>query len=158
MRRKDKEITDKKIIEEILSQSEICRVAFLDNEFPYIVPFNYGYRNNSLYFHSAISGKKIDLIRNNNKVCFEITYSSEVIKGREACDWTAMYRSIIGFGTLEIVTDTSEKKEGMDIIMEHYGRTSNNVYNTRHYENMVVLKLSINNLTAKQSGDWSETE
>ncbi len=155
MKRKDKEITDKRIIEEILIQSKICRLAFTDNEFPYIVPFNYGYQDNTLFFHSATNGKKIDLIRKNNKVCFEIEYSSKIIRGKKVCDWTTKYRSIIGYGTIEIVRDALQKKSRMDIIMKHNGRSNENIYDANHLKNMVILKLSIHSLTAKQSGDWS---
>jgi len=157
MHRKNNEITDKKIIEEILTKSELCRVAILDDEFPYIVPFNYGYRDNALYFHSATKGKKIDLIRKNNKVCFEITYSSEITKGENACDWATKYRSVIGYGTIEIISDLQEMEKGLDVLLEHYGRTENNIYNAKSIKNMFILKLSIESLTGKQLGDWSDT-
>ena len=155
MRRKDREITDPKIIEEILNNSQVCRVALNDSEFPYIVPFNYGYRDNVLYFHSAASGKKIDLIQKNNKVCFEIEFVSQLIKHEQSCKWSTIYRSIIGFGKIEIITDVKEKKRGLDIIMAHYGKTENNLYNEMNIEKIVVLRLTIHKLTGKQSGDWS---
>ena len=80
MRRKEKEIIDQNIIEEILTNSFICRVAFFDEEYPYIVPMNYGYRDNTLYFHCGLQGRKIDLIKRNNKVGFEIEHKHEIIK------------------------------------------------------------------------------
>ena len=60
MRRKDKEIKDQQEIESILGKADVCRLAFSDNDIPYIVPVNYGYRDHCLYFHSAKEGKKID--------------------------------------------------------------------------------------------------
>jgi len=155
MQRKDKEITDKKIIDEILNGSQICRTAFFDDEFPYIVPLNYGYLDNALYFHSAANGKKIDLIRKNNKVCFEIEYLSKIIEHEQSCKWTTKYRSVIGFGSIDIITVFEEKKKGLNIIMAHYGRIVNNVYNDNHIDNIVILKLKIANLSAKQSGNWN---
>ncbi len=157
MHRKNNEITDKSIINEILNKSEICRVAISDNEFPYIVPFNYGYHENALYFHSATKGKKINLIRKNKKVCFEITYSSEIVKGEFACDWSTKYRSVIGYGTIEIISDLQEMEKGLDVIMEHYGKTENNAYSEKSIKNMLILKLSIESLTGKQLGDWTNT-
>jgi len=157
MHRKNNEITDKRIIEEILTDSKICRVAIMDAEFPYIVPFNYGYQDNALYFHSATKGKKIDLLRKNNKVCFEITYSSEIVKGETACDWSTRYRSVIGYGTIEIISDLQEMSKGLDIIMEHYGRTENNIYREKSIKKMLILKLTIESLTGKQLGEWSDT-
>lgn len=154
MRRKDKEITDKAVIEEILTKSQICRVALNDGEFPYIVPFYYGYRDNAFYFHSAKEGKKIDLIKKNNKVCFEIEYMSKVIENEVSCKWSAKYRSIIGFGTIEIISGFEEKEKGLNLIMEHYGKKEN-VFNEQNINNIVILKLSILHFSAKQSGSWT---
>jgi nitroimidazol reductase NimA-like FMN-containing flavoprotein (pyridoxamine 5'-phosphate oxidase superfamily) len=154
MRRKDKEITDKSIIQDILSKSEICRIALLDGDLPYIVPLNYGFYENALYFHSARVGRKIDLIRKNNRVCFEIEYAQEIIKDAQACNWTARYRSVIGYGKIEILTDPGQKKNGLDIIMAHYGKTSGNQYIEENMERMVILKLTIDEISGKQSGEW----
>jgi len=153
MRRKDKEIQDSKIIEEILNKSLICRIALFDEEYPYIVPMNYGYHNQSLYFHCALKGKKIDLINKNNKVAFEIEYFHEIIKKELSCDWSTKYRSLMGTGSIEILTDSDEKRKGLDILMQQHGREVN-TYDEKSLKRVVVLKLSIKELSAKQSGDW----
>jgi len=59
MRRKEREITDQQIIDKILSESIICRLALYDEEFPYIVPMDFGYADNALFFHCAREGKKL---------------------------------------------------------------------------------------------------
>jgi nitroimidazol reductase NimA-like FMN-containing flavoprotein (pyridoxamine 5'-phosphate oxidase superfamily) len=154
MRRKEKEITDSEIIEQILIKSEVCRIAMIDNDQPYIVPLNYGYFDRALYIHSAPLGKKIDILKQNNKVCFEIEYSGEIIKHELSCEWSTKYRSIIGYGTIEMITDFEQKKAGLDIIMNHYGKSENNVYKDRNVDFIVILKLNIGQITGKQSGDW----
>ena len=154
MRRKDKEIEDKVIIEEILSKSEICRVAMMDGDKPYIVPLNYGYHDNAIYVHSAPLGKKIELLKKNNKVCFEITYKHEIIRPKLSCEWTTRYRSVIGYGTVEIITDFDQKIRGLDIIMTQYGRSTCNEYKDKQVEFIVILKLIIEEISGKQSGDW----
>jgi len=131
-------------------------VAFSDDEFPYIVPFNYGYCDNALYFHSASSGKKIDLIRKNNRVCFEITLYSKILRSKKVCNWTTKYHSLIGFGSIEIIADNTQKVNILNIIMKHYGKKKNNKYDTHYLERLVILKLTIEQLSAKQSGDWSD--
>ena len=153
MRRSEKEIKDDNVISEILKKSKICRVALFDDEYPYIVPLNYGYRDNCLYFHCATQGKKLDLISKNNKVGFEIELNHEIIKHDISCSWTTKYRSIIGNGTIEIIKDFNDKKAGLDILMEHHGRTDNE-YSEKAVENIVVLKLKIEHLSAKQSGNY----
>ena len=154
MRRKEKEIKEKEIINEILNNSQICRIAILDDDYPYIVPMNYGYDNNSIYFHCATNGRKIDLLRLNNKVGFEIEQSHEVVKNELSCKWTTNYRSIIGYGKIVIINDFEQKKKGLDIIMRQHGKTKN-LYNDNAIKNVLILKLNIKDLTAKQSGEYS---
>jgi nitroimidazol reductase NimA-like FMN-containing flavoprotein (pyridoxamine 5'-phosphate oxidase superfamily) len=157
MRRQDKEITEKEIINKILSKSDTCRIAMYDNDFPYIVPLNYGYFDNAIYFHSSSNGKKIDLLKKNNKVCFEIECANEIIKHEQSCHWTTKYRSIIGFGKVDIITDFEQKKRGLEIIMEHYGKFDN-VFNNAQIDKIVILKLNIVSISGKQSGDWEKIE
>ncbi len=154
MRRKDKEIRDKKIIERLLSASDICRIAMIDGNRPYIVPLNYGYDGKALYFHSASAGKKIEILKQNNRVCFEIENYNEIIRDEIPCEWTAKYRSLIGYGTIEFITGHEEKKKGLDIIMGHYGKKGVNSYKDNHIENIVILKLNIEEISGKQSGNW----
>ena len=154
MRRKDKEIKDSEIIEQLLSGSDICRIAMIDRNKPYMVPLNYGYAGNALYFHSASSGKKIDILRRDNRVCFEIEYYNEIIRDDIPCEWTAKYRSLIGYGTIEFITDHEEKKKGLDVIMAHYGKTGENTYKDNNIENIIILKLNIEEISGKQSGNW----
>jgi len=154
MRRKDKEISDKEIIEQLLSGSDICRIAMIDGNRPYMVPLNYGYAGNALYFHSASAGKKINILKQNNRVCFEIENYNEIIRDEIPCEWTAKYRSLIGYGTIEFITGHEDKKKGLDVIMAHYGKTGINVYKDNLIENIIILKLNIEEISGKQSGNW----
>jgi nitroimidazol reductase NimA-like FMN-containing flavoprotein (pyridoxamine 5'-phosphate oxidase superfamily) len=154
MRRKEKQIVDKGIIEKILLESEICRIAMLDGSEPYLVPLNYGYANNIIYIHSATEGRKIDILKVNKRVCFEIEYHAEIIKKDEPCKWSTKYQSVIGYGNIEIITDTEAKKRGMDIIMNKYGYQGDIEYNEGSIGRMNLLQLKIDKITAKQSGDW----
>jgi uncharacterized protein len=153
MRRKDKEITDPAIVREILEKSFICRIGLLDGDRPYIVPMNYGFSEGVLFFHSARVGKKIELISKNNRVCFEIEYAAEVIRNDQSCAWSTRYRSVIGYGILEIITDAEEKKKGLDVIMAHNGKRDNH-YHEPYVARIVILKLTIDQISGKQSGDW----
>jgi len=154
MRKKQYEITDPKIIEEILSCAGVCRIAMIDNDRPYIVPLNYGYRKNTIYFHSSQLGKKIELLKLNNKVCFEIEFFSQIEKRDNPCDWSTKYRSVIGYGTIDFVEDPDEKREGLDIIMAHYGKNSKNIYKDSLIDRVLILKLIIEEISGKQLGVW----
>lgn len=153
MRRKNKEIPDKLLIEAILKDSFVCRIGMKTEDVPYIVPVNYGYENGCIYVHSAPEGRKIELLEKDNKVSFEIEYDYEVIKEGESCDWTTKFRSLMGIGTVTIINDYDEKIKGLDIIMKQHGKMENS-YNKKLVNNMVILKLAIEQVTGKQSGNW----
>jgi nitroimidazol reductase NimA-like FMN-containing flavoprotein (pyridoxamine 5'-phosphate oxidase superfamily) len=74
MRRKEREIREIKDLLDIIEKCKNCRLGLCDDNQPYIVPLNYGYAYRdsvlTLYFHSAKEGKKMDIIKRNNKACF----------------------------------------------------------------------------------------
>jgi [ribosomal protein S5]-alanine N-acetyltransferase len=158
MRKKNQEITDKKIVEEIISESQICRIAMTDNGRPYLLPFNYGYRDNCIYIHSAPEGKKIDLLKKNNYVCFETEQKAVIIKQDQACNWATVYRSVMGYGTIEIITDSKEKQKGLEIIMAHNGAPDNIYFEKKQVDNIVILKLTIEEISGKQSNNWAKIQ
>lgn len=150
MRRKDREINDKILIEKIIMESEVCRVALNDGGYPYIVPMNHGYYADALYFHCAKTGKKIDLIRKDRRAAFEMEGSCKIIKADKACNWTAKYSSVIGRGNIEILEDIESIKSGLDVIMHHHQGPEGN-YDNKYLKNMLILKLNIIEIKGKES-------
>ena len=154
MRRYDKQITDKIIISEILEKSDLCRLGLVENGEAYIVPVNYAYADGKIYIHSAHEGRKMNIIRQNNRISFEIEYHHEIIKDTIACGWTEKYRSVMGTGTITITDDNASKKKGLDLIMRKYGADFELVYDEKILARMTVLVLNIEKLNGKQSGNW----
>lgn len=157
MRRKDQEIRDKSTIESIIRKEMVCRIGLSENNMPYIVPMNFGYKDNFLYLHSAKEGKKIDIIKINNNVCFEIDTDHELIKSEKACSWGMKYRSIIGSGKAHLIDDYEEKRRALDIIMEHYSDRSSYNYLDEEIINVVIIKIEIESITGKELG-YSEKQ
>jgi len=153
MRRIDKEITDRDAIEAILNRGDICRIALSSDNHPYIVPLVYGYRDRCLYFHSAQEGKKIEMIRENNRVCFEIECDTELVRGENPCLWGMKYKSVIGFGIATLIDDTREKLQAMDIIMAHYAEKPNVAYSEDFLQSVLIIKVEIEQMTGKASVD-----
>lgn len=154
MRKTKQEITDKKVLGEILSGAVICRIGMTDGDRPYILPFNYGYRDGCIYIHSAPAGKKIDLLRKDNRVCFEIEHEASVIKDWKACKWSTRYRSVVGYGNVEIIADDAGKKHGLEVIMAQHGAPELTEFDPGNLKQMVILKLTITSMTGKQSSNW----
>lgn len=151
MRKAKLEITDKNILDEILSRALICRLAMMDGALPYIVPVNYGYRDGCIYIHSAPQGKKLDLLEKNRQVCFEVEETVELIKGERACDWTTRYRSVVGYGSVEVLSDDASKQLGLEVIMSQHGAPDLVDFEPKNMKRMVILKLTISSLTGKHS-------
>lgn len=154
MRRKENKLEDQQIIDEMLNSAEICHVSVVDNDVPYTFVVNYAYEKNKIYIHSATAGRKIELLKKNNKVCFNIEGHYEVVEAKKACAWTAKYRSIIGYGKITIEDDEQIKIKGLDLIMEKYGAEGKQEYAKGAVKAMCMLVLTIDELTAKQSGNW----
>lgn len=156
MRKINQEISDKTVIEDILRKSGIVRIAMLDGDRPYILPFNYGYSGNCIYIHSAPEGKKLDILGKDNRVCFEVEETAEIVPAEVACKWATTYRSLVGYGRISILTDFNEKLEALKIIMSHNGATREQVFENKQVEFVVILKLSIEQVSGKQSGNWEK--
>ena len=119
MRRKDREITGRENIEPILRACKTCRVAMSAEGMPYVIPLNFGYTWDesglTLYFHSGLKGKKIDALRKDPRVCFELdTEDGLTGEGDLACRY-----SFAGYGSVQFAQDNEEKRHGFDIIMQH---------------------------------------
>jgi nitroimidazol reductase NimA-like FMN-containing flavoprotein (pyridoxamine 5'-phosphate oxidase superfamily)/ADP-ribose pyrophosphatase YjhB (NUDIX family) len=156
MRRKEKEITSREVIDEILGRAVVCRLALNDEGSPHLIPVNFGYDRNVLYFHSAPAGRKIELISKEPRATFEVTDFHRIITGDLACGWTTEYRSVIGTGKIEIVTENDVKRQGLDIIMRQHGMEGPYSYSEGSLNRMVVLKLVIDSVTGKQSDEPGE--
>ena len=154
MRKSRQEITDRHILEEILSSQLVCRLAMVDGGRPYIIPVNYGYREGSIYIHSAPEGKKIELLRQNPEICFEVEDKIEITRGERACDWSTRYRSVIGYGSVEILSDEPGKQHGLEVIMAQHGAPDLKEFDPKNMKAMVILKLNIKTMTGKQSSKW----
>jgi len=150
MRRKEKEITEESAIEAIITKSLVCCLALSDGNSPYIVPLCFGYKDKVLYFHGSLNGKKIDIIRKNQKVCFEFDINTEIVKAEDACHWSMKYRSVIGFGKAVLLEDKEEKRKALNIIMSQYSdRTFQ--FNDDTLKKTGVIKVEIESMTGKQS-------
>jgi uncharacterized protein len=153
MRRKDREITDRAEIESIINACDVCRIAFSDNNIPYLVTLNFGYSSGEkpcFYFHCASQGRKLDMMRKNNNVFFGLDTGHELYGGEEPCDWGMRFSSVTGTGILTEITDQTEKKKGLDLLMSHYGAGNQLEYNEREFSRTTILKLEVSSMTGKR--------
>ena len=161
MRRKDREITDINGVEEILLQCKTCHVAMVDDGVPYVVPLSYGYKfldGNvlELYFHSAAEGRKIDILKNNNKVCFEMSCEGAPIHSETPCNSGYYFASIIGFGSAIFIEDVSENCNALSVMFKH--QTGKDVaFTSEQAETVCVFKIVSSEFTGKKK-PWPSKE
>ncbi len=151
MRRSEKEIKSREEIEAVLQKAAVCRIGLCDGNIPYVVPVNFGYKDKRLYFHSAKEGRKLDVIRRNNNVCFEIDTDQEFIKAEKGCNWSLKYRSAIGNGKAEIIEDAAEKIAALKIIMAHYSDEKYE-FSEADAARVAVIRVDVESLSGKKSG------
>ena len=150
MQRKEKEITDKSEIESIIRKAQVCRLGLSDEGLAYIVPLCFGYDGKHLYFHSAMKGRKIEILKRNNQVCFELDIDTQINSGKNACDWGMKYRSVIGYGTAGFIQEPSEKRQALDIIMGQYANGAFE-YSDKALKKTLIIKVNISHMTGKKS-------
>jgi nitroimidazol reductase NimA-like FMN-containing flavoprotein (pyridoxamine 5'-phosphate oxidase superfamily) len=167
MRRSDKEITDRAGIDALLREAQVCRIALADGDGPYIVPMCFGYDGTALYLHSApdrlegppgspisspagSGSRKLAMIRKNPRCCFEVDLCDGIVKGERPCSWGMRYRSVIGFGRAEILTDPAIKQHGLNCIMQQY-HGGVHTFSEAELQSVMVIRITIESMTGKTS-------
>lgn len=151
MRKKDKEITIREQIDEIIHGSQVCRLALAADDLPYLVPVSFGYDGSAIYLHTALEGKKIQYFESNNRVCFEFERNVRLLRdSNDACKWSFSYESVIGNGTIHELVNTEQKEYGLNQIMLQYSGKQWK-FKDAIFSKARVWKISIDSLTGRRS-------
>jgi uncharacterized protein len=153
MRRQDRQLSESGEIEKIIAKADVCRIALADNNDPYIVTMNFGYsggENGCFYFHCAKEGRKLEMIRKNSHVCFELDTDHELYSGEMGCDWGMKFSSVVGYGNISIVEERELRISALDCILSHYSQKKAFSYDERVLENTTILRLDIKEMTGKR--------
>ena len=153
MTKRERQVTDEAQILKILDTAKVLHLGLSVNDEPYVVPMNYGYCMEDgklvLYLHSALRGKKLDMIRANQKVFFELDCDLVPFAGKVACQYGLAYSSVMGRGTARIVEDVEEKKKAMSILMKtQTGKDFS--FEDRLVSIVAVIRIDVAEYTAKQ--------
>lgn len=116
-------ISEKKEVVEVIQRCQFCHLSMVSPEGgPYVIPMNFGFRDDVIYLHGAQHGKKIDILKNNPEVCINFTtdhvlrYQNEQV----ACSWSMKFRSVLCYGQAEFIIDPDEKIAAFHIVMAQY--------------------------------------
>ena len=125
----------------------------VDGDEPYVVPMNYGYTLEdgvlSIYLHGAAVGRKIDIIRKNPKVFFEMECDVVPFEGKVACQYGTTYASVMGLGKAEILENPEDKIDGLVKVMKtQTGKDF--TFDERMVSIVSVIKITATDFTAKK--------
>jgi len=154
MHKKEREIKDNEELLEILKQGKYAVISICRNNEPYVVTLSYGYDkdNNSLYFHTAAKGLKIDFIKQNPNVCATVIDD----KGYVMNECNHMFRSVVFWGEMSVVHDIEEKKHGLEILLNHLEENPKELEekflkSDETLKKTTLLRLDIKELTGKSN-------
>ena len=152
MTKRENQITDPAEIQRILDAAKVLRLGIAVDNVPHIVPMNYGYTMEegklTLYMHSAVKGDKLELLRQNPNICFELDCDLVPFEGKVACQYGLSYTALSGRGRAVIVEDTAEKMKAMSILMKtQTGRDF--TFNERLVSIVAVIRVDVTEYAAK---------
>ena len=152
MTKRENQITDPAEIRRILDAAKVLRLGIAVDNVPHIVPMNYGYTLEdgklTFYLHSAAKGDKLELLRQNPNVCFELDGDYRTFEGELPCQYGLSYRAVSGRGRAVIVEDTAEKMEAMSILMKtQTGKDF--TFNERLVSIVAVIRVDVTEYAAK---------
>ena len=152
MTKRERQVTDPVEIRRILDTGKVLHLGLAVNDEPYVVPMNYGYTMEDgklvLYLHCAHQGRKLDMIRANSRVFFEIDCDHKPFEGEKPCQYGLVYSSVMGRGTASIVEDVEEKKQAMTILMKtQTGKDF--TFEDRLVSIVTVVRIDVAEYTAK---------
>lgn len=153
MRRKDKEIKEKAVLEEILRENQVGRLGTAVDGRPYVVPMNFVYTKDRIILHTHRDGKKVKEIRRNPRVCFEVD-GGEIVEGDDPCNYSWNYRSVIANGTATLVEDPEEKLKALRLLSDKYafgkGRRLD-LEKVTKFNDLLVIEIKVDEMTGKKS-------
>ena len=153
LRRSDKELNDPKEIEQVLASVRIMTVACcLENE-PYLftVDFAWDPQTRQLWFHCAAEGRKMDILKANPRVCVTVVEDRGYIQGE--CDHA--YRSLILEGKASVVTDLSEKRRGLELLVRKHEPQPETVLarfagDEEAVRKVAIVRIAVESISGKQ--------
>ena len=150
MRRKRQQLSESESIG-ILQKATSGTLALLgDNGYPYAVPISYVYHEGKLYFHSALSGHKVDAIRQCDKASFCVIEQDDV----QPKKYTTFFRSVIAFGRIHVIEDEAEKLSTARMLGNRYNPNDDESLKKEiesGLSRMLMIRFDIEHLTGKEA-------
>ena len=152
MRRAEKEILDPAAVRAVLEEALVCRLAMASGDRPYLVPLSFALDGEDLVLHMAAEGTKVDLLRRNPRVCFEVESGVEVVPAERPCDVSMRFQSVVGFGEARFVEGEGEKARALGLLAAKYAPGARAAISPDRARLALVVRVAIREVRGKQSG------
>ena len=150
MRRKDREILDTQFIDKILNDAVYGNLGLCDNGEPYVIPMNYAWSDNKIWLHCANEGRKLDIMKVNSKVCFQVSGEAELIFSEEdACRSGMYYSSVIILGNASIIEEHEEKSAALEKLMQHFSKGFSHKFTQEETSRVTIISINPESITCK---------
>ena len=153
-------ITDRQGMESLLQEALVgCLATVGPDGSPYITPLHFVYHQGKIYCHCAFEGRKIDNIRADPRVCFEVHELIKIVQSQRACDFGTRYRSVLVFGRARSLPDVDEKVTVLTALAEKYaGGQIVQPPTPERAKGTEVVEITIEEMTGKRNVDRPSTE
>ncbi|MCW3785024.1 pyridoxamine 5'-phosphate oxidase family protein [Plebeiibacterium sediminum] len=144
---------DNERIEKIIRKCDVCFVGVIDGDVPYVLPMNFGFKDNVIYLHSAPGGRVIEALNNNNNICVTFSTDHELAfqHPEVACSYRMKSKSVVAWGKVVFQEDMAKKEEALNIIMEQYS-DKKFTYSEPAIRNVKIWEVPIDNVSCKEFG------
>lgn len=156
MRKKEAQINDMNEVVDILRRALVMRLAFCGDG-PYLVPLNFAFHQGCLYFHTGHKGKKMEMLRKDDRVCFEADLDVKLLPSDQPCKWACAYASVVGFGRALVLEDEEEKAAGLNQLMKKYAGLSCE-FPPAKLKAAAVVRIDIESMTGRRMGPGAPAE
>jgi uncharacterized protein len=155
LRRADREITDPAEVSSILRRGLFTTIAMCQDGEPYLVTLSYGYdeARRALYFHTATTGRKLDALAADARVCATVVIDGLYEKG----ECRHSYESVVLTGSMSIVDDPEEARHGIRVLVTQLEDDPDDVWERQAldreetWRRLRVVRLDIDEITGKAS-------
>lgn len=149
MRRSDRALTQEQA-NDLLTTAHVGRIAMAVDGEPYVVPVNYFYHEGKIYVHAALTGRKLDMIKSNPRVCFEVDEMIAVKPGERACEYGAYFRSVIAYGNASLMADGQEKAKLLNDLTKRYAPHDHfSSVTEEDAKHVAVIVIELNEISGK---------
>jgi len=152
-RRRDRTMKTSREMELLLERMSVGRLAVTIEDGPYVIAVNYLFYEGSIYFHSGLSGRKMEALQADSRVCFLVDEVGPQVLWDQGCGTSQVYKSVICFGKAEFIESPLEKRRMLERMVQKYVPSSYPLppMTDQNVKKTAVVRIVIESMTGKEN-------